>query len=88
MGMDTLGVDSHAWNTFGQSIGLPVRWKEALILSGGTAVACLPSAASSVFAQRISVRIKSGVPLTGLLSADIAVIDGLPHPAISRHTRR
>ena len=45
-----------------------LRGKCLSSLCGGTAVVCLLlAAASSVFAQSISVGIKSGVPLTGLL---------------------
>jgi hypothetical protein len=63
-------------STAGLTIDLPVQIRMPNIkclssFCGGTAVACLLlAAASSAFAEHISVGIKAGVPLTGLVRTD------------------
>jgi hypothetical protein len=62
---------SYASNLFRRNqndlICLPVKRKVAFILCGNRSGLSLLTAASSAFAQHISVGIKAGVPVTGLL---------------------
>src|SRR3954451_15733441 len=59
------------------------KWLSSLCR--GTAVACLLlTVASSAFAQRISVGIKAGVPLTDVVEANRGGISNLPFQAQTR----